>query len=244
MKKWAVFILIHTVMAVLLISGCKTADNPAAGPVSNNTMTNTVEQGESQENTPVSAANSGTDQTLVSTETTAPAASDADQSQVSDKPVAPVAPVASGVSQSQVAAKPADPVKNTVTISINCQNAVAKGLDKQEKFQGVVPSDGVILPAATVEITEGETVFNVLKRVTRKHKIHMEYEGSKGTPFIQGINNLYEFDVGPLSGWMFCVNDKYPNYGCGEYKLKSGDAIAWNYTCDLGKDLGQDWLDK
>ncbi len=95
-----------------------------------------------------------------------------------------------------------------------------------------------------MEISEGETVFNVLIRVTREHKIHMEYEGSKGTAYIQGINNLYEFDGGSLSGWMYCVNDWYPNYGCGEYKLKNGDVIAWNYTCDLGRDLGQYWLDQ
>lgn len=130
----------------------------------------------------------------------------------------------------------------TVTISINCQTAVDKGLHLKEKFQEVVPADGVILAPLAVEIKEGETVFAVLKRVVREHKIHMEYEGSKGTPYIQGINNLYEFDGGPLSGWMYCVNKVYPNYGCGEYKLKPGDIIEWNYTCDLGKDLGQTWL--
>ena len=42
--------------------------------------------------------------------------------------------------------------------------------------------------------------------------------------------------------WMYCVNDWYPNYGCGQYVVKNGDVIEWNYTCDLGKDLGQDWM--
>ena len=41
---------------------------------------------------------------------------------------------------------------------------------------------------------------------------------------------------------MYCVNDWYPNYGCGQYVVKNGDVIKWNYTCDLGKDLGQDWM--
>jgi len=132
--------------------------------------------------------------------------------------------------------------KNMVTLSINCQTAVDKGLHIDEKFQEVVPADGIILAPTVVEFKEGEAVFDVLKQVVRQHKIHMEYEGSKGTPYIQGINNLYEFDGGPLSGWMYCVNKVYPNYGCGEYKLKPGDIIKWNYTCDLGKDLGQTWL--
>jgi hypothetical protein len=59
---------------------------------------------------------------------------------------------------------------------------------------------------------------------------------------IAGINNLYEFDVGELSGWMYKVNGWYPNYGCSRYQVKDGDLIEWNYTCDLGRDLGEYWL--
>ena len=46
---------------------------------------------------------------------------------------------------------------------------------------------------------------------------------------------------------MYCVNDWYPNYGCGVYQVKAGDVIEWNYTCDLGLDLdagmegAEDW---
>ncbi|MCB8817452.1 DUF4430 domain-containing protein [Desulfosporosinus shakirovi] len=140
------------------------------------------------------------------------------------------------------ALEPNTSAKNTVTFSINCQTAVDKGLHLTEQFQEVVPANGIILPPTVLEFKEGEVVFDILKQVVRQEKIHMEYEGSKGTPYIQGINNLYEFDGGPLSGWMYCVNKIYPNYGCGEYKLKQGDVIEWNYTCDLGKDLGQTWM--
>ena len=57
---------------------------------------------------------------------------------------------------------------------------------------------------------------------------------ANGGQYIQGINNLYEFDGGRWSGWMYCVNSWYPNYGCGQYTVKAGDVIEWNYTCDLG----------
>ena len=46
---------------------------------------------------------------------------------------------------------------------------------------------------------------------------------------------------------MYCVNDWYPNYGCGVYFVKAGEVIEWNYTCDLGLDLdagmegAEDW---
>ena len=56
--------------------------------------------------------------------------------------------------------------------------------------------------------------------------------------YIEGIHNLYEFDCGDLSGWMYKVNGWFPNYGCSRYQLKQGDVIEWVYTCDLGKDVG------
>ena len=65
---------------------------------------------------------------------------------------------------------------------------------------------------------------------------------SVNTEDIKEPQYLNEFDYTPQSGWMYCVNDWYPNYGCGQYVVKSGDVIEWNYTCDLGKDLGQTWL--
>ena len=54
----------------------------------------------------------------------------------------------------------------------------------------------------------------------------------------QGIHNLYEFDCGELSGWMYNVNGWFPNYGCSRYALQDGDVIRWRYTCDLGADVG------
>ncbi len=56
--------------------------------------------------------------------------------------------------------------------------------------------------------------------------------------YIEGIHNLYEFDCGELSGWMYKVNDWFPNYGCSRYQLKDGDVICWEYTCNLGIDVG------
>ena len=56
--------------------------------------------------------------------------------------------------------------------------------------------------------------------------------------YIEGIHNLYEFDVGEGSGWMYSVNGWYPNYGCSRYALQDGDVVEWRYTCDLGYDVG------
>ena len=59
-----------------------------------------------------------------------------------------------------------------------------------------------------------------------------------GSYYIEGINQLYEFDCGQNSGWMYCVNGWFPNYGCSSYTVEDGDVIEWRYTCDLGSDVG------
>ena len=141
--------------------------------------------------------------------------------------------------------------KKTVTITIRCDTAVNNGMHLEGKWAGIVPASGCILPVTTVEIEDGQTVFDVLAYVCSKYKIHMSYRGGTASGcYVEGINNLYEFDGGRWSGWMYCVNGWYPNYGCGVYYVKAGEVIEWNYTCDLGLDLeggdifgAQEWKD-
>ena len=128
----------------------------------------------------------------------------------------------------------------TCTLTIRC-DAILDNMDwlDVEKHE-LVPGDGVILSAVTVTFYEGESVFDVLRRETKRAKIHMEYVNVPmyNSAYIEGINNLYEFDVGELSGWMYKVNDWFPNYGCSRYLLSQDDVIEWAYTCDLGRDVG------
>ena len=104
----------------------------------------------------------------------------------------------------------------------------------------LIPADGVLLAPTAVEFTEGESVFDVLKRVCRKNKIHMEFSETPvyQSAYIEGIGNLYEFDCGEGSGWMYRVNDEFPNYGCSRYTLADSDTVEWVYTCDFGADVG------
>ena len=126
------------------------------------------------------------------------------------------------------------------TFSISCQTLSDAPEKCKADKQELIPADGWILPEETVEFYEGESVFDVLLRETKTHKIHMEYSQTPlyQAAYIEGIGNLYEFDAGELSGWMYSVNGWYPNYGCSQYTLKDGDVVAWVYTCDLGRDVG------
>ncbi len=125
-------------------------------------------------------------------------------------------------------------------ISISC-SSVLSNMDKLDSAKKrIVPSDGIILKSVSMEITDGESVFDLLERACRDNGIHME---SSRTPlnnsaYVEGIGNLYEFDCGSLSGWMYSVNGVFPNYSCSEYILKSGDRVEFVYTCDLGADVG------
>ena len=128
----------------------------------------------------------------------------------------------------------------TCTFSIEC-STILNNLDQldPDKLE-MVPSGGTILAKTTVTFYEGESVFDVLQRVCKENGIHLE---SSWTPiynsaYIEGIHNLYEFDCGALSGWMYRVNGWYPNYGCSRYQLQDGDVVEWRYTCDLGNDVG------
>ena len=129
----------------------------------------------------------------------------------------------------------------TVTLTVRCVTVLDNmDLLKKDKRE-LVPDDGLIFHATEVTAYHGESLFNVFLREMKKAKIHMAFRNTPiyNSAYIEAVNNLYAFDAGELSGWMYCVNGAYPSYGCSRYLLEPGDEIVWNYTCDLGRDLGR-----
>ena len=108
---------------------------------------------------------------------------------------------------------------------------------------------GTIISATKVPYKKGEKITHVTKRLLDKHGIRMSYTGTlesgfylgaicnfelKGTPY----DSFGEFDAGVGSGWMITLNKKFIEYGASEFEVKNGDVIKWQYTCQLGKDIG------
>lgn len=126
------------------------------------------------------------------------------------------------------------------TISISCASILENRALLPAEKEALLPEDGWLLKETAVTFAPGESVFDVLLRTVREHKIHMEYSDTPvyDSAYIEGIGNLYEFDCGSGSGWMYRVNGWFPNYGCSRYELKDGDVIELIYTCDLGADVG------
>lgn len=118
----------------------------------------------------------------------------------------------------------------TVTLFVRCDTVIGKS---EAEY---IPSDGEIIEDRFL-IEEGESVFDILVEAVKKHGIQLEYTGSSDMPYISGMNYLYEFDFGDLSGWMYFVNGESASVNCADYKLSDGDRIEWLYTCEMGNDL-------
>ncbi len=92
----------------------------------------------------------------------------------------------------------------------------------------------IILPLTEVGLYENETVLDVLKRATKENDISLDYSGSGVTAYVKGINNLYEFDYGAQSGWIYFVDsfDGSPAVSCGAFDLSENDQIDWIYATE------------
>lgn len=131
----------------------------------------------------------------------------------------------------------------TVYLTIDCSTILNNynDLDTALQSEKYVPSDGKILKKSEYVLRSSDSAFDILSRAVKHNKIQMEFQGadqnSLKTVYIQGINYLYEFSCGPLSGWMYKVNGRFPQQGCSAYKLKDGDNIEFVYSCNMGKDI-------
>jgi len=126
-----------------------------------------------------------------------------------------------------------------VTLSVSVHNLLANMDDLHRDKHELVPQDGWIFPPTQVTARENESVFDVLQREMQRERIHM---AARFTPvfdsaYVEAINNLYEFDAGPLSGWKFSVNGEFVGIGSSQYFLSEDDVVEWHFTLDLGRDL-------
>ena len=122
-----------------------------------------------------------------------------------------------------------DPI-GRVTMSIRCDTALGKtDVD--------LPADGVMLAETAFDIGEEDTPYDLLTRAAKEYGIRLDTSGAQGMIYVSGINYLYEFACGDLSGWVYMVNGERSGIGCDQYKLADGDVVEWRYSCELGNDL-------
>lgn len=129
----------------------------------------------------------------------------------------------------------------TVTVSVRCDTILDNwdSLDENLRSDKYVPRDGAIVADYVIVLRKNDTVYEILRRVTRHYKLTLDIVTLPeiNSVYVKGINQLYEFSCGELSGWTFRVNGVVPSVDCASYKLSNGDVVEWLYTCDLGRDL-------
>lgn len=185
---------------------------------------------------------------VASTSSTADISKPTEKPVFTSAPTSSASPASSKVTTTSTASsvisttpKPDKPIKeydNTCTFVIECKT-ILDNKDKLKKgLEKYVPDDAVIF-SKTVGFDSGESVYDILRRICDENGIQMEasYTPAFSSYYVEGINNLYEFDCGQGSGWMYSVNGVFPNYGCSSYKPVNNDEIAFRYTCELGYDL-------
>ena len=126
------------------------------------------------------------------------------------------------------------------TLVVRCDTVLGRLDELPEGKAELIPADGLLIPETQVPLEEGDTPFSLLQELTRANGIHLEFSFTPGTgsAYVEGISNLYQFDCGPLSGWLFLVNGASPSVSCSDYVLSDGDVVEWAFTCDMGADLG------
>lgn len=138
------------------------------------------------------------------------------------------------------------PQSKTCSFMISCATVFNNKDKLRAGIIDILPKDGMIFPKTEVQINEGDTVYDVLKRICKENKIHMESTKIAATNsyYIEGIANLYEFDAGNLSGWMYSVNGKFPQTSSSNYTLSGGEKVEIVYSCNIGVDVGDDYFNK
>lgn len=222
----------------------KTTVNSQAPPVT--TVTDTSSQTTALQTTSQTTASNQKAETTATTAYAATvSATTAETSKATEKPITVTSTAVTTTVKATTKAttpKPDDkPIKkydNTCTFTIDCKT-ILNNKDKLRKgLEKYVPGNGMIY-SGTVGFNNDESVYDILRRICDENSIQMEasYTPTFSSYYVEGINNLYEFDCGQGSGWMYSVNGVFPNYGCSSYKPVNNDKIAFRYTCELGNDF-------
>lgn len=110
---------------------------------------------------------------------------------------------------------------------------------------------GTIIPATQVPYTRNDTIASVTLRLLDAMDYTSSYQGTMTNGFyLESIGGFThkgtyypsfgEFDAGVGSGWMITWNNWFIDQGASEFTVKNGDVIRWQYTCQLGADIGED----
>lgn len=114
---------------------------------------------------------------------------------------------------------------------------------------------GTIVEVTRVPFAKDDTIADVTLRLLDAMDIDYTYTGTTKSGFyLASIENfevdntpydkMGEFDAGSGSGWMVTQNGTFINQGASQFTAENGDVIKWQYTCQLGADIGDEYYQK
>lgn len=119
----------------------------------------------------------------------------------------------------------------TCDVKIECSVILDNMDNLKAGHSGYVPADGVILKTYAVTLPAGSTAYDALEKACEENKIKINAQKTSYGVYVAGINNIDEKDCGKSSGWVYSVNDVFPQKSCGRYMLSKGDRVVFSYTC-------------
>lgn len=147
-----------------------------------------------------------------------------------------------------------DEIVGYVTISFE-DNGIRKSAELSKIESEYRSPLGTMIRATRVPFKKNDTIASVTLRLLDEKGFSASYEGDEyGSFYLEAIGNFTakghhyssfgEFDAGRDSGWMITWNGWFIDQGASEFEVKNGDVVRWQYTCQLGADIGDvDWGD-
>lgn len=124
--------------------------------------------------------------------------------------------------------------KETVKMDINLTSILKnwEKLDEKLRDEAYVPKSGYLIQNQQIPIKDGDSIYDVLLRVAKQRRVHLDTKKFTNSIYIKGINHIYEFSSGSRSGWMIKVNAELISTDAGSYELKPNDYLEIIYVTD------------
>ena len=134
---------------------------------------------------------------------------------------------AASTTSTTAAPKPAESKTITVSLSVNCVNAVNADVPGSATYE----PNGNIVSNKSITLDKGSSVYDALK----KSGLVINASNSAGSIYIVGIQGIQQGAAGKgAGGWIYSVNSKFPQTSASRYELSDGDVIAFHYTVKSG----------
>lgn len=122
------------------------------------------------------------------------------------------------------------------TVGESAADVVSRYLEENDiTYNNEAPGTGFTYLA----YISGEKISNITEEMIQIPGILQEAMGIEGEQLYEGpLTSLGEFNFTSGSGWMYCVNNVFPNVSMANYFLEEGDVLRLQFTLDYGQDIG------